>query len=90
MRHYVREGPNWLNFRRNSEMLLRTIADVSKRQGCFYGRWRGLALKTARTIPVIDSLIASVSIVHHMTLVTRKTKDFEDIGVIMSVNPWKF
>lgn len=40
-----------------------------------------------RTLPVIDSLIASIAIYHRLTLVTRNEKDFEGMGVIV-LNPW--
>ncbi|MDR0496171.1 MAG: type II toxin-antitoxin system VapC family toxin [Treponema sp.] len=52
--------------------------------------WGKLRAKTKRTIPVIDSLIASAAITHHMTLVTRNTKDFDDIEGMMLMNPWEF
>jgi hypothetical protein len=50
--------------------------------------WGRIRARAARTMPVIDSLIASAAITHHMTLVTRNTKDFEDIDGIMLINPW--
>ena len=40
-----------------------------------------------RTLPVIDSLIASIAMYHRLTLVTRNEKDFEGTGVIV-LNPW--
>ena len=42
-----------------------------------------------RTMPVADSLIAAAAISHHMTLLTRNTKDFSGIEGIMLVNPWE-
>ena len=50
--------------------------------------WGRICAGTKRTLPVIDSLIASAAITHHMTLVTRNTKDFENIEGIMLINPW--
>ena len=50
--------------------------------------WGRIRARTDRTMPVVDSLIASAAITHHMTLVTRNTKDFEDIEGIMLLNPW--
>jgi predicted nucleic acid-binding protein len=68
---------------------------------CFHGRilsldieimeeWGKLRAKAGRTLPVMDSLIAAAALTHHMTLVTRNTKDFEDIEGIMLINPWEF
>jgi toxin FitB len=50
-----------------------------------WGKIRALA---ERTLPVADTLIAAAAIVHHMFLVTRNTKDFEDIEGINLINPW--
>jgi len=52
--------------------------------------WGKIRAKTGRTMPVVDSLIASAAITRHMTLVTRNTRDFEDIEGIMLINPWEF
>jgi len=52
--------------------------------------WGKLRAHAERTMPVVDSLIASAAISHHMTLVTRNTKDFNDIEGIMLINPWEF
>ena len=51
--------------------------------------WGRLRARTERTLPAVDSLIASAALTHHMTLVTRNTKDFEDIEGIMLINPWE-
>ena len=50
--------------------------------------WGKIRAKAGRTMPVVDSLIASAAITNHMTLVTRNTKDFEDIEGIMLINPF--
>jgi predicted nucleic acid-binding protein len=50
--------------------------------------WGKIRATTGRTLPVIDSLLASAAITHHMTLVTRNTKDFEGVEGIMMFNPW--
>ena len=39
-------------------------------------------------MPVIDSLIASIGIVHNMTVVTRDTSGMKNSGVRL-FNPWK-
>lgn len=37
--------------------------------------------------PTVDSLLAATARVHHMTVVTRNTHDFEGCGVSL-LNPW--
>ena len=51
--------------------------------------WGRIRARTNRTMPVLDSLIASAAITHHMTLVTRNSRDFQDIEGIMLINPWE-
>jgi predicted nucleic acid-binding protein len=51
--------------------------------------WGKIRARAERTMPVVDSLIAAVSITHHMTLVTRNTSDFIDIEGIDLINPWE-
>ena len=51
--------------------------------------WGRIRAKVKRTMPVADSLIASVAIAHHMTLVTRNIRDFRDYEGIMLINPWE-
>jgi len=45
-------------------------------------------LSVARTVPVVDSLLAATALVHGMTLVTRNVRDVADTGVAM-LNPWE-
>ncbi len=45
-------------------------------------------LGAARTVPVIDSLIAATALAHDLTLVTRNTRDFTGLGVRL-LNPWQ-
>ena len=52
--------------------------------------WGRIRSRAGRTMPVIDSLLASAAITRHMTLVTRNTKDFEGIEGIMLINPWEY
>ena len=51
--------------------------------------WGRLQAETPKTLPVVDSLIAATSLVHHLTLVTRNTKDFERVMGITLLNPWE-
>jgi predicted nucleic acid-binding protein len=52
--------------------------------------WGKIRANAARTLPVVDTMIAACAITHHMFLVTRNTKDFEDIEGINLLNPWEF
>jgi len=52
--------------------------------------WGKIRARAERTLPAADTLIAAAAIVHHMFLVTRNTKDFEDIEGINLINPWEF
>ena len=49
-------------------------------------RWGELS--AARSLPVIDTLIAATAIAHGLTLVTRNTRDVESTGVLL-VDPWQ-
>ena len=52
--------------------------------------WGKIRARTERQIPVADSLIAATAITNNIFLVTRNTKDFEDIEGINLLNPWEF
>jgi predicted nucleic acid-binding protein len=52
--------------------------------------WGKIRAHTDRTLPAADSMIASAAITHHMTLITRNTKDFEGIEGLMLINPWEY
>jgi toxin FitB len=45
-------------------------------------------LSAARSLPVIDTLIAATAIRHGIALVTRNTRDFKSTGTEL-VNPWR-
>ncbi len=73
----------------------------SKLPEWFYGRvisldtdvmmeWGKIRAHTDRTLPAADSMIASAAITHHMTLITRNTKDFDGIENLMLINPWEY
>ena len=44
-------------------------------------------LSADRTRPVVDTLLAATAIVHNLTLVTRNTRDVQDLPVRLH-NPW--
>jgi toxin FitB len=52
--------------------------------------WGKIKAGTKRSLPVADSLIAACAITNHAFLVTRNTKDFDDIEGINLLNPWEF
>ena len=52
--------------------------------------WGRIRANAVKTMPVVDMLIASAAITHHMTLVTRNIKDFDGIEGILLINPWEF
>jgi predicted nucleic acid-binding protein len=50
--------------------------------------WGRLVGQHKRTLPLLDSLLAATCLERDMTLVTRNTKDFEDIPELKMCNPW--
>ena len=50
--------------------------------------WGRLQARTAKTLPVFDSLIAASALARNLTVVTRNTKDFEGIEGLDLLNPW--
>ena len=64
------------------------IVDFDCRVSRFWGRMVGTLSSVGKTLPVIDSMIAAMALVHGMTVVTRNTRDFEITGVPLC-NPFK-
>lgn len=58
------------------------ILPVNERIALAWGR-----IASGRTRSVADGLIAATAQVHGLTLVTRNTRDFEDLNLPL-VNPW--
>jgi predicted nucleic acid-binding protein len=52
--------------------------------------WGRLRARHRKTLPIVDSFIAATALVHHLTLVTRNTKDFEELSGLTLLNPWDF
>ena len=50
--------------------------------------WGKLLAKAGRTVPAIDSLLGATASHHGLTMVTRNSKDFENLGLDV-LNPWK-
>jgi predicted nucleic acid-binding protein len=51
--------------------------------------WGRLQARTAKTLPLFDSLIAATALARRLTVVTRNTKDFEKIKGLVLLDPWK-
>jgi len=51
--------------------------------------WGRLQARIQKTLPVFDSLIAATALARRLTVVTRNTKDFEDIAGLILFNPWE-
>jgi predicted nucleic acid-binding protein len=52
--------------------------------------WGKIRARTKRTLPFADSIIAASAIVHHMFIVTRNVKDFDEIDGLNLINPREF
>ena len=50
-------------------------------------RWGTLIAQAGRPLPAIDSLIGATASHHGLSLVTRNTKDFANLGLDI-INPW--
>jgi predicted nucleic acid-binding protein len=75
--------------------LSQTIADLEERitnidqETCtLWGQLIADGQRSGKTPPLIDALIAAQCIQHHMTLVTRNVKDFEQFKDLMVHCPW--
>jgi predicted nucleic acid-binding protein len=52
--------------------------------------WGRLVGNHKRTLPIIDSLLAATCLRRELVLVTRNTKDFNDIEGLAIINPWNY
>ncbi len=68
---------------RFSDRILNIDQEVAHR----WGQISGLASARGVAVPVIDGLFAATAIQHHLTLVTRNTRDVAATGVTL-FNPW--
>jgi len=53
-----------------------------------WGKIQGMAERTGKPMPAIDSLIAATGITHHLTVVTRNISDMKESGAVL-YNPWQ-
>jgi predicted nucleic acid-binding protein len=51
--------------------------------------WGTLRAKHKATLSASDSLLAATALARHLTLLTRNTKDFEEIAGVECINPWE-
>ncbi|GMO25539.1 MAG: type II toxin-antitoxin system VapC family toxin [Termitinemataceae bacterium] len=50
--------------------------------------WGSLRAEHKATLPAVDSLLAATALTHHLTILTRNEKDFENISGLNYINPW--
>ena len=50
-------------------------------------RWGRLLSAAGRPLPAIDSLLAASAALHGLSMVTRNSRDFVDLGLDV-INPW--
>lgn len=55
--------------------------------GALWGRMMGEADRRGRPRPAVDMQVAAVTLCNDMTLVTRNTRDFDDLGLRL-IDPW--
>jgi predicted nucleic acid-binding protein len=51
--------------------------------------WGKLRARAGRTLAIIDSLVAAAALTHRLTILTRNTRDFEDIPGLSLIDPWE-
>lgn len=64
------------------------IIAIGANEALQWGEVQATAERQGTPLPLVDSLIAAAAIFHHLTLVTRNTRDMEASGVAL-FNPWK-
>lgn len=78
---------NWLDtdlLERFGQRIVGIDTNIARR----WGEIQATAEKAGLKMPVIDSLIASIGLVHDMTIVTRNVQDMQASGVQL-FNPWE-
>lgn len=63
------------------------IIEVSLSAFKFWGSLRSTCQRSGIFLSMADGLIAATAIINGMTVVTRNTTDFQDLGVEL-LNPW--
>jgi toxin FitB len=78
---------NWVENDLKERFINRTI-NIDLQVAMLWGKIQGIAEKTGRPMPAVDSLIAATGISNHLTVVTRNTADMKESGVPL-LNPWE-
>lgn len=63
------------------------ILDVDSKTALVWGRLMGEAKREGRGLNVMDGWIAAIAKTHDLTLVTRNTKDFQSMEILL-LDPW--
>ena len=93
----IRRGVELLdNIKKKSTLIVWLEKDLRNRFGdrilkidnIITDRWGYLCAYSAKTLPVIDSLIAATALTHNLKLVTRNTKDFSEVQDLELINPF--
>ena len=93
----IRRGVELLdNIKKKSTLIVWLEKDLRNRFGdrilkidnIIADRWGYLCAYSAKTLPVIDSLIAATALTHNLKLVTRNIKDFSEVQSLELVNPF--
>jgi predicted nucleic acid-binding protein len=63
------------------------ILPVTQFVAARWGRLNGVRQSMGRPLNTADGMIAATALEHGLTLVTRNTKDFDELGVTL-INPW--
>lgn len=93
----IRRGVELLdNIKKKSALIVWLEKDLRNRFGdrilridnIIADRWGYLCAYSAKTLPVIDSLIAATALTYNLKLVTRNTKDFLQVQDLELINPF--
>ena len=76
----------WLE--RHIEILFEgRVLPVTQPIAARWGQLDGTRKSAGRPLSVPDGIIAATALEHHLTIVTRNTKDFTGLGLAL-INPW--
>jgi predicted nucleic acid-binding protein len=76
----------WLTFELPNRFDGRTL-NIDSATAIECGRIMARQNKAGRAVDAMDAFIAAAAICHDLTLVTRNTADFENLGLRL-INPW--
>jgi predicted nucleic acid-binding protein len=64
------------------------ILPVDRRVAACWASLVAQGVRSGKSLPAIDSLIAATAVAYDLTIVTRNTRDFESVGATL-INPWQ-